>query len=117
MMDPIAQTIVHLSPRKLFCLKNLVLFLGSEGRYPSIKDLALRTGLTRLTVWLCLKALAEDGVLEKPSHKGKKTPYTLSPLGMELVRRLSTTAWAGEERVGMALSLLLGFGQGESHPH
>lgn len=108
MMDPIAEAIARLSPRKLSCLKHLVTFLGTEGRYPSIRDLALRMGFGPQAAWLCLRDLARDGVLERPLRGRGRASYTLTPLGIELVKRLGATAWAQEEGVKKALSLLLG---------
>jgi len=81
--------------------RELLRFLGREGRYPSGAELATALGRTPDATWAMLRALARHGLVER-----REGVYTLTPVGVELARTLGTTVWREDEDVHVALRLL-----------
>ena len=81
--------------------RELLRFLGREGRYPTGAELAEALGRTPDATWAMLRALARHGLVER-----REGVYTLTPAGLELAGALGTTVWRGDEEVQTALRLL-----------
>jgi DNA-binding MarR family transcriptional regulator len=81
--------------------RELLRFLGREGRYPTGAELAEALGRTPDATWAMLRALARHGLVER-----REGVYTLTPAGLELAGALGTTVWRGDNEVQTALRLL-----------
>ena len=81
--------------------RELLRFLGREGRYPTGAELAEALGRTPDATWAMLRALTRHGLVER--HEGL---YVLTPAGVELAGALGTTVWRGDDQVQTALRLL-----------
>jgi len=81
--------------------RELLRFLGREGRYPTGAELAEALRRTPEATWAMLRALARHGLVER-----REGVYTLTPAGLELAGALGTTVWRGDEEVQTALRLL-----------
>jgi DNA-binding MarR family transcriptional regulator len=81
--------------------RELLRFLGREGRYPTGAELAEALGRTPEATWAMLRALARHGLVER-----REGVYTLTPAGLELAGALGTTVWRGDDEIQTALRLL-----------
>lgn len=93
--------LASLTAKRQEALRDVLLFLGRHGRYPTGPELAEFTGLNHDTAWYRLRALSREGLL---TRKGRI--FVLTEKGLAVAQALGSTLWKEDEEVQRALRLL-----------